>query len=243
MSRKSLDLTLSLLKAIDRAGSAEKILDASRPYLQGFGIDHIIASTIPAPGVSRSAQRNLVLFESVPPDWKKIYFARGYVYVDPIVRETLNRSTGFRWSDPDLGRYDGEASAQVMNQASDLGLRDGFTVPMTTLEQERGGISFVGERLEIAPVHRGMLTLVASYMFGQALMAQGSAGARVRALTPREREALQWAAEGKTDWEIGELMTISEHGVDYHLRAARAKLGAVSRAQAVAEALRRGFIV
>jgi LuxR family transcriptional regulator, quorum-sensing system regulator BjaR1 len=61
-------------------------------------------------------------------------------------------------------------------------------------------------------------------------------------LSPREREALQWAAEGKNDWEIGEVMKISEHGADKHMRSVRAKLGAINRTQAVAEAIRRGLI-
>ncbi|MFC6050645.1 response regulator transcription factor, partial [Methylobacterium hispanicum] len=61
-------------------------------------------------------------------------------------------------------------------------------------------------------------------------------------LTPREREALQWAAAGKSEWEIGTLMAISEHGAEKHLRSVHRKLGAGSRTHAVAEALRRGLI-
>ncbi|MGB8900143.1 MAG: helix-turn-helix domain-containing protein [Methylocella sp.] len=53
---------------------------------------------------------------------------------------------------------------------------------------------------------------------------------------------MQWAAEGKNDWEIGEVMSISEHGADKHMRSVRAKLGAINRTQAVAEAIRRGLI-
>jgi hypothetical protein len=45
----------------------------------------------------------------------------------------------------------------------------------------------------------------------------------------------------RPDWEIGEIMSISEHGTDKHLRSVRSKLGAMNRTQAVAEAIRRGF--
>jgi LuxR family quorum sensing-dependent transcriptional regulator len=61
-------------------------------------------------------------------------------------------------------------------------------------------------------------------------------------LTRREQEALQWAAEGKNEGEIGEIMNISEHGVDKHMRSVRQKLGTRSRTHAVAEAIRRGLI-
>lgn len=61
-------------------------------------------------------------------------------------------------------------------------------------------------------------------------------------LSPRERETLQWTAEGKTDVEIGIVMGITAAGVDYHLRSARAKLDTVNRAHTVAQALRAGLI-
>jgi LuxR family quorum sensing-dependent transcriptional regulator len=61
-------------------------------------------------------------------------------------------------------------------------------------------------------------------------------------LTPREREAPQWASQGKNDWEIGGIMKISEHGADKHMRSIRAKLGVINRTQAVAEAIRKGLI-
>lgn len=54
-------------------------------------------------------------------------------------------------------------------------------------------------------------------------------------LSPREREVLHWVAEGKTNPEIGTILEISPRTVQTHLEHAYAKLGVVSRAQAVAE--------
>ena len=130
-----------------------------------------------------------------------------------------------------------------MNEAGEFGLGDGFTVQLATLEEERGGLTFAGRQLDISPGQRGMLTLLASYVVGQTLLIDNGPSERRMGLTPRERESLQWVAEGKTDWEIGELMGISRHGVDFHLRSARMKLGCISRTQAVAEGFRRGLIV
>lgn len=58
-------------------------------------------------------------------------------------------------------------------------------------------------------------------------------------LSPREGEVLHWVAEGKTNQEIGLILGISARTVQTHLEHVFAKLGVVSRAQAVAEALRR----
>ena len=53
-------------------------------------------------------------------------------------------------------------------------------------------------------------------------------------LTDRERDALAWVAEGKSDWEISVIFGLSETTVRFHVDNARRKLGAVNRAQAVA---------
>jgi LuxR family transcriptional regulator, quorum-sensing system regulator BjaR1 len=67
-------------------------------------------------------------------------------------------------------------------------------------------------------------------------------GRRHRLLTERQRDILAWAAEGKTSWEIGEILATSERTVNWHFEAAKRKLDAVTRTQAVIKALRLGEI-
>jgi len=61
-------------------------------------------------------------------------------------------------------------------------------------------------------------------------------------LTARETEVLQRVAAGLTNKAIGLRLGISEHTVKFHLGSAMSKLGAASRAEAVAVAMRRGWI-
>jgi len=67
-------------------------------------------------------------------------------------------------------------------------------------------------------------------------------GREMPILSRREREVLQWAAEGKTEWEIGQILGLSEHTADKFVRSARLKLAAENRTHAVAQALRLGLI-
>jgi LuxR family quorum sensing-dependent transcriptional regulator len=53
-------------------------------------------------------------------------------------------------------------------------------------------------------------------------------------LTPRERDALAWVAEGKSDWEISVILGVAQTTVRFHVDNARRKLGAANRTQAVA---------
>jgi LuxR family quorum sensing-dependent transcriptional regulator len=243
VSRKSLDHTLKLLKDLDRAHSVQEVVTTVQRQLAGFGVDAIIAGLLPTSLALTAFNRQFLVMESVPLEWRQRYLSRRYAAHDPIVAQTLHRQTGFAWSDPTLPPPRSAAAVQVMNEAAEFNLRDGYTVPLTTVEGEFGGMSFTGSRLEIAPEHRGMLTLVASYAFGHALLVRGQPIETSAKLSPRERETLQWAAEGKTDWEIGEIMGISEHGVDSHLRCVRTKLRTRNRAQSVAEGFRLGIIV
>ena len=60
-------------------------------------------------------------------------------------------------------------------------------------------------------------------------------------LTPRELECMRWVADGKTDWEIGVILSISQSTVRFHLDRVRLKLGAKTRAQAAARLVLRGL--
>ena len=70
----------------------------------------------------------------------------------------------------------------------------------------------------------------------------GFAAADDAALTPREVEVLTWVGAGLSNKEVARRLGISAHTVKFHMEAAFRKLGAASRAEAVAKGLRRGLI-
>jgi DNA-binding CsgD family transcriptional regulator len=69
-----------------------------------------------------------------------------------------------------------------------------------------------------------------------------AAGAGTRLLTPRELEVLTWAARGKRAWEIGVILGIGKRTVDEHIQTATRKLGAATRTEAVAIAVRERIL-
>jgi DNA-binding NarL/FixJ family response regulator len=62
------------------------------------------------------------------------------------------------------------------------------------------------------------------------------------ALTPRELEVLRMLADGLGNKQIGERLGISDHTAKFHVAQILGKLGAGSRAEAVAIGMRRGLV-
>jgi DNA-binding CsgD family transcriptional regulator len=62
------------------------------------------------------------------------------------------------------------------------------------------------------------------------------------ALSARETKVLHWLAQGHTKAEVGEILCISRHTVDFHVRNIAAKLGARNLAAAVYRAVGAGLL-
>ena len=242
MSRKQLDTTLDFLKSIDGANSPRDVCRKLLPLLDRLGIQNFMAGTIPHPGADRRQQVSNVLIDFWPREWTERYFAKNYIASDPAIRHLMTQTSDIRWDELQNRCRSDMAARRIMDEAADFRLRQGITIPLLTIEGDVAGFSFAGEKLEISPEDLGMLRLVATYAFGRLLLIRETPGTGV-SLAPREKEALQWASEGNSEWEIGMIMGISEHGADKHLRNARAKLGVSSRVHAVAQGIRLGLIV
>ncbi len=63
-----------------------------------------------------------------------------------------------------------------------------------------------------------------------------------QSLSTRELTVLKWMKEGKTNWEIGRIIGLSERTVRFHVGSIFEKLNVTSRTQAVARALGAGLI-
>ncbi len=82
---------------------------------------------------------------------------------------------------------------------------------------------------------QGLAIQVAGLALTERLMTfAGDAGANPVRLTSRERDSLALVADGKIDWEISVILGVSQATARFHVDNGRRKLGAVTRAQAVA---------
>jgi LuxR family quorum-sensing system transcriptional regulator CciR len=102
-------------------------------------------------------------------------------------------------------------------------MKTGVSLPLASLAAAHyvGAMAFdVAERLRGAPVVPAVM----------------GAGAPPR-LTPRQRDCVVLAAQGKSDWEIGQLLGISESTVHKHIEDAKRRFGVCTRIQLVVRSL------
>ena len=77
---------------------------------------------------------------------------------------------------------------------------------------------------------------------GALVPGEGAPADESPSLTARERDVLHLVAEGHTNVQVGEKLSISADTVQTHVHNAMKKLGAETRTQAVATAMRQALI-
>ena len=144
----------------------------------------------------------------------------------------------FKWSD---WRFRGELSAQqlgILDEAAELGLCDGITIPLHAPGAIPASCSLAGSVGAVDPLRVRDAHWYAVYAYESVRRLLGEAHLMKRPrLGRRERECLEWIARGKTDYEISVILGVSEHTVHNTVRGALRKIGVDTRMQAVVRAL------
>jgi LuxR family quorum sensing-dependent transcriptional regulator len=149
---------------------------------------------------------------------------------DPSLDEMKRRPRPLRWS-----QFDGARS--VINDSRAFGLEDGLMLGVPLGPGKAMGVSLAAEKYELTVADEFSLELASIYCGLKLAQFEQARPSTNDLLSPRERECLQWVATGKTDWGISEILGISQQTVHKHVSNALRKLGASTRAHAVAVAL------
>jgi LuxR family quorum sensing-dependent transcriptional regulator len=238
------DRTLAYIGDLQQAETPGAVCERLLDVTSEFGLTALMAGTVPKPGTPTGKQKDHVLLCDWPVEWLERYVARNYVDHDPVVSRMKQLQAPFQWRDAAEEIRIDRGGEVVMGDAGEFKLKDGLAFPLVTLDGQIVMVSLGGEQIEMSGLEFGMISLVATFAIARAMQLHSMPGSTIEHvdLTPRERECMKWAAAGKSEWEISQILGISEHTSEKHLLNAKQKLGAVNRVQAVAEAIRRGYI-
>lgn len=225
------------IESLDRQSTVEGLVEAFDALLRKFGF---VAFAVGNPIAPKLKLEERVLVATWPKEWTDLWLKRNYVAVDPVVYQMLAQPVPFRWRD--VRQRASGAGAQVMDSARDFLFYDGIGIPVRSDTREIMGITMAGPECAVSKREEMCLHLAAIYFHARLEKLKATAGPSGPALTERERECLAWAAAGKTDWEISQILSIAEQTAKQHMKNAMRKLNALHRAQAVALAIHKGFI-
>jgi LuxR family quorum sensing-dependent transcriptional regulator len=186
-----------------------------------------------------------VLSLTWPGPWRQRYATEKYLRRDPSVRALAYTCEPYTWMEGlEFDDYS-RAERNIVFEASEYGLRGGFVVPIAGIRSGTAIVSVAGEQTDLSGRDRAQLHFAAIYAqtrIRTLTAAEKHAPAMRPHLSLRERECLEWAAMGKSDWEIGEILSISARTAGSHIERAKQKLGVATRIQAVVIALQHGSI-
>jgi len=169
--------------------------------------------------------------------------------LDPLVHYAATRSLPMDWRHI-LAQpiYQKRHYLQTMMARARRGLLRGCTIPLTHTSGVLGRLDLICDHDDETVEHCIRDQLPCASLLGHVLFDKVRELVRNGAepteeqetgvpLSPRERECLLWASEGRTNAEISELLGVSERTVLYHINHACRKLKARNRQHAVTKAI------
>jgi DNA-binding CsgD family transcriptional regulator len=226
-----------------RVGSRDDFRDEVVRFTRELGFNTVSAMAVVDHGLGQS---DFVAVDNAPPGYAEAINDIPSMRRDPVMQHCKHQTLPIIW---DQGTYTTQGLGELWEEQARFGYCTGIAMALHLPEGRHFAMGV--ERDQPLPADRSELTRLVADLQLFAVHAQDAA-LRVLApaaillerpsLTPRELEVLRWTMEGKTAWEVGAILGISERTAVLHVNNAMHKLNCVNKHQAVLKALRLGLI-
>lgn len=224
------------------ARSADELRERIIAFGEDLGFERVAATTV----VERPfGSTDFISIHNIPEQYLPLSSSPVRAERDPVVQHCKRSTVPIIWSQ---GTYVSRGLGEQWEEQEPFGFANGIALALH-LPQGRHFLFGVNrcERLPYSPAETTQLLatvqLFAVHACEAALKLLAPAEAPdAPSLTPRELECLRWTMEGKTAWEVGSILGISERTAVLHVNNAAHKLNCVSKHQAVIKAMRLGLI-
>lgn len=231
---------LETISAIDCSESTEDVIRLFMEYASQQGFSSFLIAQVINP--LRPNADKAMLYTNWPDELIETRFAKNQIIHDPIIQYGLKSKYAFSWDD--AYEHASRFGRRMMDTARDHRIAKGFSFPMRRPGAPIGGISLGGENIGMSSAELGSLELVSMHAYSrlEALHTPFPVE-EIKNLSTQETEALYLTAVGKTAWETGGAMGISEAAVKDALRRVREKLGVMNTLHACTTAISRDLIL
>lgn len=229
----------TVLKVRDRDEFREEVIRFTRQ----LGFDTVSAMTVIDHGLGNSEFINI---HNIPEVYVSHAADPAIYRRDPVSRHCKKQTVPIIW---DQKTYVENGAGELWEHQASFGFRTGIAMAMHLPEGKHFMLGV--DRDQRLPEDPEELQRVVADLQLFAVHAQDAAMRLLvpppsqlerPGLTPRELEVLRWTMDGKTAWEVGALLGISERTAVLHVTNAMHKLNCINKHQAVLKALRLGLI-
>lgn len=229
------DAIFSAFELLDKAKTEVSLRDTFAAAVRQFGYDSFM---VVSSRIQPTAFDKMFILDHWPRAWRLQYHRENLILVDPVANYARKSFDAFGWHDAPVTDQRGGRVLEI--SAVEHGLRSGLCVPIRGTSGYQATVSLAGHAVDESSEGRRAVEMMALYLYKTNLKLRSES--QTFTLTPREREVMKWAAVGKSAWDTGEILHISEQTVKSHISSVLSKLGVCSKTQAVVESIRRGEI-
>jgi LuxR family transcriptional regulator, quorum-sensing system regulator BjaR1 len=235
------NLTFDTIADISHLNSLPQVAAALGVAVAKLGFTSLGINGLPAP--SRGANP-VILAENTPEGFRDCYIEERFYHVDHIGAHARAVYSPYRYDEAPYDRTKAPVHQRFLQALDTFCMSKGLVVPVGRPANIPACVWLAGENPDLRDDAVQATQLIALFAASKAvaLSRPPSTGLRASNLTPDEREVLQWISAGKTSWEIGAIKGLSERAINKTIAEAMIKLDAVTRAQAVVNAIRVGEI-
>lgn len=226
---------LGAIRAINATKVPEATMGALSAFVETYGFQRIFLGQLVNP--ANVPLKDILYMSDWPDELKAQRRSQMAILHDPIAICALRSKRPFTWAE--ARAYASRMGRMVVDMVHDFGITHGMMFPMHALQSISGGVSLGGSKaMDLSDTQVLELEIVCqTAYFRLETMLGPFPYQKIAELTPRETECVQFAAAGKSNWEIATILGIEEDTVKKTLRNAGARLGAGNRAHIVATAI------
>jgi DNA-binding CsgD family transcriptional regulator len=229
--------TLDFLEQVNKLETTASIQVATFTAIGQYGLTYATCAVVPTPGMPASGG---VLLNNRPQEYTDRYIAQNYATKDPVIVELAHTLRPFSWQDVRARRALTKQQLAIMDEGREFGANDGLVIPILTQNGTMSIFAPCGLTPNLSPRARSAIEIICVTAHQALRRAEFDQLADHRPLlSVREREVLLWVACGKTDHEIGMILSMQTMTATQHVANAMKKLNVHKRLHAVVEAIRR----
>jgi len=231
--------TLDCIESITQANSTDEIFALILEVAQELGIEYISVGRL---GSNLGKKSNIAYYKTNYTKWHQHYLDKKYVLIDPM-NELIKKNTApFQYStrlqDLNPDQWD------LIKDAVFHGMRDSYVIPIHLPEYHPTAVTFTSRSsLNLDETTQISLEIISRIGFREIIKSiTTSQYAEPIKISDRERQILELVSNGKTNWEIGKILSISEFSVRDYLATLSKRLETCNRTHTVTRALQLSLI-